>query len=101
LFNKKVGSILNLIRKVSLSILPTTFQITKKKKKNAYSTKEIKGIKINLDLIFNNFPVHRTGLRLVVTIMQDSISIIKEMNIHNKSKKDSWSPSTKSIPFSI
>jgi hypothetical protein len=28
-------------------------------------TKEVKGIKINLDFIFNNFPVHRTGLRLV------------------------------------
>jgi hypothetical protein len=27
--------------------------------------KKVKGIKINLDLIFNNFPVHRTGLRLV------------------------------------
>ena len=31
--NQKVGSILNLIRKVSLSILPTTFLTTKKKKK--------------------------------------------------------------------
>ena len=31
------------------------------------STKEVKGIKINLDFIFNNFPVHRTGLRLVIT----------------------------------
>jgi hypothetical protein len=30
------------------------------------STKEVKGIKINLDFIFNNFPVHRTGLRLVI-----------------------------------
>ena len=30
------------------------------------STKEVKGIKINLDFIFNNFPVHRTGLRLVL-----------------------------------
>ena len=28
-------------------------------------TKEVKGIKINLDFIFNNFPVHCTGLRLV------------------------------------
>jgi hypothetical protein len=26
---------------------------------------KIKGIKINLDFIFNNFLVHRTGLRLV------------------------------------
>ena len=32
-------------------------------------TKEVKGIKINLDFIFNNFPVHRTSLRLVYTIM--------------------------------
>jgi hypothetical protein len=31
--NQKVGSILNLIRKVSLSILPTIFSTTKKKKK--------------------------------------------------------------------
>ena len=29
------------------------------------STKKVKGIKIYLDFIFNNFPVHRTGLRLV------------------------------------
>ena len=58
--NKKVGSILNPIHKVFLSILPTTF-LTKKKN----STKEVKGIKINLDFIFNNFPVHRIGLRLV------------------------------------
>jgi hypothetical protein len=35
--------------------------------KSNRSTKEAKGIKINLDFIFNNFPVHRTGLRLVVT----------------------------------
>jgi hypothetical protein len=27
--------------------------------------KKVKGIKINLDFIFNNFPVHCTGLRLV------------------------------------
>jgi hypothetical protein len=33
------------------------------------STKEVKGIKINLDFIFNNFPVHCTGLRLVVNII--------------------------------
>ena len=37
----------------------------KEKKKKIYSTKEIKGIKINLTFIFNNFSVHRTGLRLV------------------------------------
>ena len=59
--NKKVGSILNPICKVSLSILPTTFWT---KKKN--STKKVKGIKINLDFIFNNFPVYRTCLRLVI-----------------------------------
>ena len=58
--NKKVGSFLNLIRKVSLLILPTTFWTTKKKKK------KVKGIKINLDFIFNNFPVHCTDLRLVI-----------------------------------
>ena len=28
--------------------------------------KKIKGIKINLDFIFNNFPVHRIGLQLVI-----------------------------------
>ena len=33
--------------------------------KHCPSTKEVKGIKINLDFIFNNFPVHRTSLRLV------------------------------------
>ena len=62
--NQKVGSILNLIRKVSLSILPTIFSTTKRKKKK--STKDVKGIKINLDFILNNFPVHCTGLRLVM-----------------------------------
>jgi translation initiation factor IF-3 len=36
-----------------------------KEKKKTYSIKEVKGIKINLDFIFNNFPVHRTGLRLI------------------------------------
>ena len=36
-------------------------------KKN--STKKVKGIKINLDFIFNNFPMHRTGLRLVYAIL--------------------------------
>ena len=33
--------------------------------KPCLSTKEVKRIKINIDFIFNNFPVHRTGLRLV------------------------------------
>ena len=69
--NKKVESILNPIRKVSLSILPTTF-----KKKKPYSTKKVKGIKINVDFIFNNFPVHRTGLRLV----EDEIEASKFTN---------------------
>ena len=31
--NQKVGSILNFIRKISLSILPTIFSTTKKKKR--------------------------------------------------------------------
>ena len=57
--NQKVEFILNPIHKISLSILH--FEL--KKKQN--STKKVKGIKINLDFIFNNFPVHRTGLRLV------------------------------------
>ena len=61
--NQKVRSILNPICKVFLSILPIIFWTKKKKKKK--STKEVKGIKINLDFIFNNFPVHRTGLGLV------------------------------------
>jgi hypothetical protein len=68
-FNQKVGSILNPIRKASLSIWPTTFR-TIKKEKNTYSTKEVKGIKINLDLIFNNFPLHCTDLRLVILIVK-------------------------------
>ena len=59
-WNQKVESILNPIRKISLSILPITFWTTQKKKK------KVKGIKINLDFIFNNFPVHRTGLRLII-----------------------------------
>ena len=59
--NQKVRSILNLIRKVSLLILPTIFSTTKKKKKKI----NVKGIKINLDFILNNFSVHCTGLRLV------------------------------------
>ena len=58
--NQKVRSILYLICKVSLLILPTIFSTTKKKKKK--STKDVKGIKINLDFILNNFPVHCTGL---------------------------------------
>ena len=37
-----------------------------KRKRKKKSTKEVKGIKINLDFIFNNFRVHRTGLRLVI-----------------------------------
>ena len=60
--NQKVVSILNLICKVFLSILPTIFSTTKKKKKS----KDVKRIKINLDFIFKNFPVHCTGLRLVL-----------------------------------
>ena len=64
--NQKVGFILNLICKVSLSILPTIFSTTKKKEKK--STNDVKRIKINLDFIFNNFPVHCTGLRLVTII---------------------------------
>ena len=66
--NQKVRSILNLIRKVSLSILPIIFWT--KKKKN--STKEVKGIKINLDFILNNFPVHHTGLGLVECILRQN-----------------------------
>ena len=58
--NQKVRSILYFICKVSLLILPTIFSTTKKKKKK--STKDVKGIKINLDFILNNFPVHCTGL---------------------------------------
>ena len=49
------------------------FELQKRKKKKKkiyiyiyiYSTKEVKLIKINLDLIFNNFPVHYTSLQLV------------------------------------
>ena len=41
--NQKVGFILNTIRKVSLSILPTTFWTKKKKKK---SMKKVKGINL-------------------------------------------------------
>ena len=63
--NQKVRSILNPIRKFSLSILSTTFWTTKKKKKT-YSTKKVKEIKINLDFIFNNFLVHHTDLQLVL-----------------------------------
>jgi hypothetical protein len=32
---------------------------------------KVKGIKINLDFIFDNFPVHRTGLRLVYMKLED------------------------------
>ena len=66
--NQKVWFILNPIRKISLPILLTTFWT---KKKKTYSTKEVKRIKINLDFIFNNFPVHRTGLRLVSLLLQE------------------------------
>ena len=52
------------VKSLYRSCVPTTFRTTKKKK-NAYLTKEVKGIKINLDLIFNNFSVHRMGLQLV------------------------------------
>ena len=41
--------------------------------KSCPSTREVKEIKINLDFIFNNFPVHRTGLRLVVLYYRLSI----------------------------
>ena len=40
------------------------------------STKEVKGIKINLDFIFNNFPVHRTCLRLVIIIFNVAFSFL-------------------------
>ena len=67
--NQKVGFILNPIHNVSLLILSTIFRTTKKKKKKK-STKEVKGIKINLDFIFNNFLVHHTSLQLVVKYSQ-------------------------------
>jgi hypothetical protein len=38
--------------------------------------KKVKGIKINLDFLFNNFPVHRTGLRLVYIKAEDSIECL-------------------------
>ena len=74
--NQKVGSILNPIHKVSLSILPTSFW-TKKKKNN--STKEVKWIKINLDFIFNNFLVHRTGLRQVISKIKEFLKKITKL----------------------
>ena len=87
--NKKVGSILNPIRKVFLSILPTTFWTTKKKKKKK-STKKVKGIKINLDFIFNNFPVHRTGLQLVYIYISPRLaaskSLILSLSLRNNAK---------------
>ena len=49
----------------------------KEKEKSTYSIKEVKRIKINLDFILNNFPVHRTGLRLVSTIFNAMESHIK------------------------
>ena len=67
-----------LIRKVFLSIKFRTTQ----KKKNTYSTKEVKKkIKINLDFIFNNFFVYRTGLRLVVIYIQRTIGIYSLLDI--------------------
>jgi hypothetical protein len=70
------------IHKVFLSILSTTFRTTQKKK-NTYSTKEVKKkkIKINLDFIFNNFPVYRTGLRLVIIYIQRTIGIYSLLDI--------------------
>ena len=38
-------------------------------------TKEVKGIKINLDFIFNNFPVHHTGLRLVYIYREREVNL--------------------------
>ena len=52
--NQKVGSIINLIRKSLYRSCLQHFELLKKKKFNP-STKEVKGIKINLDFIFNNF----------------------------------------------
>jgi hypothetical protein len=40
--------------------------------KSCPSTKEVKGIKINLDFIFNHFPMHRKGLRLVLLITKEA-----------------------------
>ena len=55
---------------------------TKKKKKKKKSTKEVKGIKINLDFIFNNFLVHRTGLRLVLVLKRRlSVSLLESIHI--------------------
>ena len=45
----------------------------KKKKKKTYLTKKVKRIKINLDFIFNNFSVHRTGLRLVLNVFLELV----------------------------
>ena len=66
-FNKKVRSILNLIHKIFF--INFAYNISNyKKEKNTYLTKRSKRIKINLDLIFNYFSVHRTGLRLLLMI---------------------------------
>jgi hypothetical protein len=51
------------------------FELQKRKKKKK-STKEVKGIKINLDFIFNNFPVYRTGLRLVICKLEALLTFI-------------------------
>jgi ABC-type histidine transport system ATPase subunit len=48
----------------------------KEKKKKTYSMKKVKGIKINLDFIFNNFPVHHTGLRLVNNYIRANTHIL-------------------------
>ena len=54
--NQKVRSIINAIRKIYLLTLPTTFWTTKKKKKKKHiQQKKVKGIKINLNFIFNNY----------------------------------------------
>ena len=69
--NQKVRSILNLIRKISFIDLAYNISSYKKEKKTHIQQTEIKGIKINLDLIFNYFPVHRTGLQLVSINSED------------------------------
>jgi hypothetical protein len=66
--NQKVGPILNLIRKISFIDLAYNILNYKKKKKKKKSTKKVKRIKINLDFIFKNFPVQRTGSQLVKSI---------------------------------
>ena len=46
------------------------FELQKRKKYIFNKRKEVKGIKIHLDIIFNNFPVHLTGLQLVLLLKQ-------------------------------